>query len=459
MRALAGLLLLMPAVAAAAGYGVPQSGYPSWEERTVAVYVNRARADPAADLAGCASTSCLEWACYAPSAPMVWDYNLNRSARFHASNLGKTGSALQHDSPCVLVSNVADLYPPNGSCDGSASCACQPNTLFNCAPSSQPNGTQPTCTSPWERIGLFGGSGQAENAAGGASDPKSVFYLWLWESDGSSACGWRYTNGHRANILGSASSLGVGHDQGFWTQDFGSGAPAQALVSGSHEPQQGAGSVEFRANWYASAAPSDAEVDVDGACTPMAVERGSAGNASYLATLPLDGSCHRYLFMFKDASGNTVLLPESGSYGVGAPSTCPDWQAAAPLLCGGGTGSTTGAATSSSGSTTGTTATTGGGATTSGATSSTASSTSGTGSSSTASSSGGSTASSSSGGFSGAASTSGSGGRPVAAPGSSAVSGSCATVPGWQLGGWLALALLGLRRRVSSRCSAAAPRS
>src|SRR5688572_14643899 len=70
----------------AAQRGVPQSGFPSWQERLLLVYVNRARADPPADLAGC--TVCAEKACYPnPLTRVVTSYELNRASRFHAGNL------------------------------------------------------------------------------------------------------------------------------------------------------------------------------------------------------------------------------------------------------------------------------------------------------------------------------------------------------------------------------------
>src|SRR5262245_15852857 len=98
-RWLAALLVLV-STTAHPQRGVPQSGFPSWQERMLLVYVNRARADPAADLAGC--TSCAEKACYAQSTPIVQSYGLNRAARFHGANL-EFSNKFQHDSPCQLV--------------------------------------------------------------------------------------------------------------------------------------------------------------------------------------------------------------------------------------------------------------------------------------------------------------------------------------------------------------------
>src|SRR5277367_2896322 len=91
--------------------GVPQNGFPSWEERTILVLTNRARADPTAALASCASSGCQDATCYSVSRPLAWDYNLNRSARFHVTNLVESAAPLQHPSPCLLSSDIASTFP------------------------------------------------------------------------------------------------------------------------------------------------------------------------------------------------------------------------------------------------------------------------------------------------------------------------------------------------------------
>src|SRR5687768_1575219 len=74
--------------------GEPMDGFPSWEERVIHQWTNRARADPAADLASC--TQCAERACYAPVPPLVWSHSLARAARFHSDNLARAGCGLAH---------------------------------------------------------------------------------------------------------------------------------------------------------------------------------------------------------------------------------------------------------------------------------------------------------------------------------------------------------------------------
>jgi len=295
--------------------GMPQSGFPSYNERVVHVLVNRARSDPQTELASCAA--CAEKACYAPTAPLGWALGLNRSARFHSGNLLRSGSILQHDSPCTLVTDISSKYLPNGTCQGETACSCQAGT-FPCSGAA--------CTSAQARVNLFGPVFNGENAAQGFGDPGSVFTAWITEPDSSAACGFRLTNGHRYNILnGSSGSMGVGHDPSFWTQDFGTVAPPTHLVAGSHWNN------EYLANWYTpSAAPASASVNVDGACTAMTLQRGTSANGTWRATVSGAG-CRRYYFQFVDAGGQTQTLPETGSYGVGCPE---DWSPVRPRLCG-----------------------------------------------------------------------------------------------------------------------------
>jgi uncharacterized protein YkwD len=293
--------------------GEPMDGFPSWEERVIHQWTNRARADPAADLASC--TQCAESACYSPVPPLVWSHPLARAARFHSDNLARAGCRLQHDSPCTLVSDLGTRYTP-GSCNGSASCAC--------AGGAAVCGSEGTAFGA--RVGLFGGSARAENIASG-SDPVSTFYLWLHERDTSTACGWRVANGHRANILGDSRQIGVGKTTagGVWTQDFGTGGTPDGIVSGAHYPQTGS-PIAFRASWYRAAAPASAVVNVGGTCHTMTLERGTGTNGTFLANVSGISGCVRYFFDF-----DGVTYPSTGSYGIGCTN---DWEATRPSACG-----------------------------------------------------------------------------------------------------------------------------
>jgi hypothetical protein len=297
--------------------GVPQDGFPSWAERVVLLWTNRARSDPQADLAACAN--CAEKACYQPASPVRYSRPNNRAARFHSANLSLSGKPLQHDSPCTLVSDIGTQYDP-GPCKGEPSCACVGGTA-QCSP---------TCT-PWtSRVSMFGGGAMAENAAmSGYGDPVDVFYLWLYEGDSDPTCGWRMSNGHRANILGGPSGLGVGNYQSFWTQDFGGPETDQGkIVVGAHFPETG--TVALRAHWHdaSGTAPAAAMANIDGTCHAMTKERGAApGNATYLLDNQNLAGCHHYYFVFKDSGGNIHTYPEEGSYGVGCGA---DWDSTRP---------------------------------------------------------------------------------------------------------------------------------
>lgn len=300
--------------------GEPTDGFPSWGERVVFVWTNRARCDPAADLADCGV--CAERACYSPVAPLTWDHNLARAARFHSDNLVLGGCFLQHDSPCTLLTDVDVLYTP-GPCDGDPGCACAAGT-HSCGSGGTPWST---------RISYFGGVARAENIASGYSDPVSIFYLWLHEPDSDPTCGWRMANGHRANILGgSPSSIGVGKaiTAATWTQDFGSGGSTSGLVSGVHYPRAGA-DIELRANWYSATGPTTAMVNVGGTCHSMDLERGTTTNGTYLASVGgLAAGCIRYYFHFTDGGGD-VYYPTTGSFGIDC---VDDWDASRPGTCG-----------------------------------------------------------------------------------------------------------------------------
>jgi hypothetical protein len=211
---------------AVAQVGVPQNGFPSWAERTDLVLVNRARADPATALASCkASGDCPDYGCYMPVPPLVYGYTLNLSARFHMTNLVASDSMLQHPSPCLLVSNIASLYP--ASCtDAAPSCACTGGASVCTCASCSCDTSESTCvTQPFDRIALFTPTACdmacGENISGGYTDPQAAFEGWLLEQctawNGScdipsqTTCSSMTENGHRWNILsGSFTTMGAG---------------------------------------------------------------------------------------------------------------------------------------------------------------------------------------------------------------------------------------------------------
>jgi hypothetical protein len=299
-----------------ADVGVPVDGFPNWSERMIHVLVNRARSAPAEDLAGC--SSCPDAHCYTPQPALAWNKNLAHTARFHATNLTSAGCGIQHDSPCVLESDIGTTYPE--SCDGSVFCGCVGGTA-TCNELSN--------SSTWDRLTLFGVNGgyRGENIASNA-DPFNIFYLWLWESSSSSMCEFTMENGHRYNILSdNYTHIGVGQDGNYTVQDFWSITPApQKIPSGAHYPQSGS-SIAFRANWYDAQRPNHAQVNINGTLHTMAVERGSEGNATYLYETAIGDSCLQYYFRFIDSTGDVVTYPSTGAFGINCTN---DWTDSRP---------------------------------------------------------------------------------------------------------------------------------
>ncbi|HMU38047.1 MAG TPA: hypothetical protein PKE31_03460 [Pseudomonadota bacterium] len=285
--------------------GESVGGFPNWRERTIHEFMNRSRCDPQADLAACPAANCLEKACYTAKNPLYMDANLNRVARFHSDEM-KQQTYFAHDSACTVVSNISSIYP--GSCNGAASCACVGGTK-TCSP---------TCTAWNGRAPLFSTSFSGEIIAS-TSDPQSAFYMWLYEKAANSNCGYSTANGHRYNILTAGPSVGVGvNSTGSSVGDFGGAAAGTYKIpSGSHYPQTGA-SLDMWANWKDTAAPSQANVNVEGKCTAMTRKVGTAQNGGWSVTLTgLGTTCQRYRFEFKDSAGATVTFPQTGSYYIG----------------------------------------------------------------------------------------------------------------------------------------------
>jgi len=312
--------------------GETVNGYPSWGERVLLEWMNRARSDPQADLAGCPSGSCKESACYGAAAPRHIDFNLQRSSRFHADHM-ETNGYFDHPSECTLVANVSALYP--NPCRGAASCSCAQGAL-----SSDPN----TWTDPFSRMQLFGASvnGAGEIIATGYGDPDPTFYAWLYESTSTTSCGFTEENGHRFLLLsdgyGPAAGAGYSSLTNYAVMDFaGTDTNTYKIPSGSHYPRRAiagvSSTVDAWANWYDTAAPSSARINVDGVCSNMTLDRGTPTNGAWHAVVNGTG-CRRYQFVFKDSGGNTVLYPTSGSLAIGNGGLlCPDWSTTALPSC------------------------------------------------------------------------------------------------------------------------------
>src|SRR5688500_15752143 len=89
----------------AAGEAV--NGFPSWSERVLYQWTNRARSDPQFDLATCPTGYCPEatTACYPPMPPLALSQNLTHSARFHSDHMMRAGY-FAHNSNCTIRTNI-----------------------------------------------------------------------------------------------------------------------------------------------------------------------------------------------------------------------------------------------------------------------------------------------------------------------------------------------------------------
>ena len=357
------LAVVVSAVGAPArAQGIPLDGFPSWQERTLWVFVNRDRADPETALAHCNDDggSCPDLMCYmGPRQPLAYNINLAHSARLQPTILVENNVTLMHPSPCLLKSDIAKTYPDE--CDGGTDCVCQTPVQCSNPPDTQEcscgedTGDTSKFEDPFARIRMFapGATTYAENLAAGAPDPQSVESGWLNESCSccstfacvSATCPDGTENGHRANLMSTeVNSIGLGAVEApdsdcfheppsgyYWGQDFAFFADAAVLkiVAGSHFPQGGnycsqpdggtAQCLTFYANWFDRAgAPSKATVVIGQQSHTMTVDRGSDGNATYAyaAMLPVV-TCQSYNFVFTDSSGGGLTLPASGAYQAG----------------------------------------------------------------------------------------------------------------------------------------------
>ncbi len=352
--------------ATARAQGIPQDGFPSWQERTLWVFVNRDRADPQTALAPCIDGGgCPDSECYeVPLPPLAYDPRLGHSARLQPTILAENNVTLMHPSPCLLNPDIGKTYPDE--CDGGTDCVCQTPVQCSNPPDTDPqqcacseDTSDTTKFEDWAtRIQLFapGSIAYAENIAAGQPDPMSVESQWLNEPCpccAAFACvslecpgGTGLTNGHRTNLMSTAvNSIGLGAvaapasdcygspDSYYWGQDFAFfyNVGIQKLVAGSHFPQSGTTTcaadggncsvaITFYANWYdpVAGAPSKAAVVINSESHAMTLDRGDGGNATYTyaATLPA-GGCQPYTFAFKDSSGFALTLPVSGNYLAG----------------------------------------------------------------------------------------------------------------------------------------------
>lgn len=330
-----------PPVARRSALGEPTNGFPSAAERLGIMAINRARSDPAT-VRGAQS------AMYAARPPVMWSYEMSRSARFHATSLRLSNVTLMHSSPCPLNANVA-----TAGCDGNPTCACATPVPTMCAACAAVAAVNTCGTDTFVRIGYFTAGtttrANGEVAAAGYADPMAVVDGWMFEAAGADGHRRNLTDqGISSNAMGYGRAAGAGCFSSFDVSDSGNitGAAIPKLPTAAvRGPTSGdAGSYAFYATWAdpALGAPSSLNVVVDGACTAMARELGSDTlNATYKATLTLAAGCHNYFVVARDAGGATLSFPTTGviTIPVGSATACPsDFLATAPAAACAGDG-------------------------------------------------------------------------------------------------------------------------
>lgn len=281
----AGCLLPVALRAAVPAYGVPVQGYPGWNERSLQMFTNACRMDPVGfNESYVLVPTILLPATYPAVLPVRWNYDLNRSSRFHANEMAG-GCPFRHES-----------------CDG---------------------------TSPFTRIKSYYTNSPkiGENIAGGHSDPLSSFIQWIRDDVGNPgvpAVDGSGQDGHRRNIMdGGFQEMGCGYAHGsgslhdYWVQDFGGGVSpfTSPIYDGTHQFAPGDQTVFF-VNYYdpSGKKPQSASVIVDGASTALELGIGVFSRGTYFAVIPSANHCRKYRFEFTDGNAGAWRYPEAGDF-------------------------------------------------------------------------------------------------------------------------------------------------
>lgn len=309
---------LAPTIAYAAGESV--GGFPNYRERVIHQRVNRARADPQAELAAC-GPKCSEMACYKPAPPLQYSEPLNRAARFHADEMAKQGFYGQA-STCTVVDGIAAAYPD--TCDGSTECACVGGT----------SGCMPVCDSAVDRAAKWGAvlTGESDSMT---ADPKLAYEGWMFEDAmGTVSCVPGPGNADRSLLLGSAGAVGFGVAGGHAVGEVGMPGVAHKIASGIHWPPLGP-KTEVWASWFdPDGPPMRAAINFQGECRPLDLARGTPENGAYSTVFELlPQGCYPYYFQFIDANGVTVTYPTAGSLVMGLEGDCPEYSEERPIEC------------------------------------------------------------------------------------------------------------------------------
>lgn len=292
--------------------GVPQDGYPNYQERLMLVAINRARADP--NVEGETKAACSTD--YSARKPLMLSLVGSHCSRFHCANCILNDGGLSHNSYCTLRSDIGDTF--ESSCDGSASCSCEAGSEHFSCETLGGHGT-----SPWTRCGYFGYSANGEVGSAGYSDGWEAVWGWISECSGQ--------DGHRRILTGAGNAIGLGFFTApttCWSTlyfgDLSGGGPSTyTLPAGVHYPKRGQ-SADFYLNVYdPGGAPESVDLVLDGHCQSMQLEIGTQGQGTYKLHVDMGGGCHRYWFLVRDSSGQRAAWPQQGAWGAG---DCDDYQ-------------------------------------------------------------------------------------------------------------------------------------
>jgi hypothetical protein len=274
-----------------AGYGDPQDTLPSAFEREVLVMTNAVRMAPGAFRdTYIAGTSILSESTYPAVAPLLYNQDLSRGARFHSVDMAKN---------CGMIHN---------SCDGTTFAA-RVSTFYKGSPT----------------IG--------ENIATGKTTGLQTVIQWLRDDvqnvpapDGSG------NDGHRKNIMNAAyKEMGVGYAYNasrqwyhFWTQDFGAGKVTVVKVPAGCYYKPASTTVAFAANYYdpSGSSPRSAEVFIDNTPKSMSIMVGVAAKGTWQYSMIDDKKAHCFYFVFTDGYSEKIRFPATATLTTGSELSC-----------------------------------------------------------------------------------------------------------------------------------------
>lgn len=253
--------------------GEPLGEYPSYVERLVLYFSNRARTAP---------TDFNPDDPYDPTPPLQWDLDLSKAARFHATHIIEASCWCEDHSSCCALTGTGD----DVACDGA------------------PTGCG--ATSPADRVSRFSGSYGGENMAMGQTTAAQAIE------------GWTFSPGHWANMNSAGySKLGTGNFETAWVQDFGVGGGAIPPIGDGIHFADGQ-SMRFGITYFQrnTGGPRTALVIVDGECHDLELVHGTPELGAFETAVSLPAGCHRYYFHFTDGNGNDITYPSFGSFGA-----------------------------------------------------------------------------------------------------------------------------------------------